>query len=681
MRLDDNIRFVHGIGPAKATRLAHMGIETLRDALWQYPREYEDRTQIVPISALQVGEKASICAVVGTQPSVKHIRRGMDVTKCTVFDDSGTIALTFFNNRYAAASLQQGKCYLFYGMVQAMGRQQQMVSPVFEPVRKESEPEGRIVPVYPLTAGIGQGDIYRVTQAALEAMQGEEIEECLPDFLREKYALECMETCLQKIHRPQTLAQAHAAHRRLIFEELLLLCCGLARLRERRRGEKGIALQNTDLSAFYGALPFPLTGAQERAIAHMVQDIALQIPMNRLVQGDVGSGKTAVAAALCVLAAQNGYQAALMAPTEILATQHYATLQPWMERCGIQCVLLTGSMGAKARRQAQHEIATGQASVVIGTHALIQREIVFAKLGAVIADEQHRFGVLQRATLSAKGETPHVLVMSATPIPRTLALLLYGDLDVSVLDELPPGRQPIETYAVGEEMRVRIYRFIEKQCALGGQAYVVCPLVEEGESALKSAQQHEQTLRKALPNRTIGVLHGRMKAAEKDAVMQAFAQGALEILVATTVIEVGVNVPNATLMVVEDADRFGLSQLHQLRGRVGRGNRQSYCIFFGADKGSKVKERLDVLTKTNDGFAIAKADLSMRGPGDFFGARQHGLPPLHVANLASDLQLMQSAKEEAAALLQADANLATYPILRKRVEYLWNGAGQGDIFN
>ena len=368
-----------------------------------------------------------------------------------------------------------------------------------------------------------------------------------------------------------------------------------------------------------------------------------------------------------------------MAPTEILAAQHYETLAPLLGRLGLSCALLTGSMGAAARRAALAEIESGRAQVVVGTHALIQKGVTFRRLGAVVADEQHRFGVAQRAALAAKGETPHVLVMSATPIPRTLALILYGDLDVSVLDELPPGRRPVETYAVGEKMRQRIYKFMEKQCALGGQAYVVCPLVEEGETGLRSAQQHAEILRQELPGRRVGLLHGRMKPAEKDGVMAAFAAGALDVLVSTTVIEVGVNVPNATLMVVEDADRFGLSQLHQLRGRVGRGERQSYCIFFGVDKGEAARERLRLLSATSDGFEIARADLAQRGPGDFFGARQHGLPPLRLADLAGDMALLQSAQEEAAALLAESPALEGYPLLRARVEKMWGQAG--DIFN
>lgn len=676
--LSDSVRAVRGVGPKKAALLEGMGLYTLEDALYAYPRDYEDRTAIVPVADVRDGDRACVCAVVGTAPVLRHIRRGMDITKLTVFDGSGTLPVTYFNNKYVAAQLRQGAAYLFYGRVQGEGRARMMVSPEFERCGEDGA-QGRIVPVYTLAAGVTRRDMERVTDAALQALGGAGMPDFLPQPLRDKYGLPELRHCLRRIHRPETLEDVRLARRRLVFEELFLLCCGLSRLRERRRGERGTAFLDTGLAAFWDALGFPPTGAQRRAVEEVRRDVASGRPMNRLVQGDVGSGKTVVAAALCVLAAQNGYQAALMAPTEILAAQHYETLAPLLGRLGLSCALLTGSMGAAARRAALAEIESGRAQVVVGTHALIQKGVTFRRLGAVVADEQHRFGVAQRAALAAKGGTPHVLVMSATPIPRTLALILYGDLDVSVLDELPPGRRPVETYAVGEKMRRRIYKFMEKQCALGGQAYVVCPLVEEGETGLRSAQQHAEILRQELPGRRVGLLHGRMKPAEKDGVMAAFAAGALDVLVSTTVIEVGVNVPNATLMVVEDADRFGLSQLHQLRGRVGRGARQSYCIFFGVDKGEAARGRLRLLSATSDGFEIARADLAQRGPGDFFGARQHGLPPLRLADLAGDMALLQSAQEEAAALLAESPALEGYPLLRARVEKMWGQAG--DIFN
>lgn len=668
--LEDSIRFVKGIGPKKAALFEKLHIRTLRDALETYPRDYEDRTRITRIADLDEDGKYAIRAIVGSEPKTTHIRKGMTLVKCTIFDESGSLHVTYFNNPYAAALLRVGQEYLFYGRVQTNGRMRMLISPQSEKVSPDADHPGRIVPVYPLSAGLTQRDMARVTEAALDAVPGD-WPDPLPEVLRARYDLPDAAEALAAIHRPQTAQDVTEARRRMVFEELFLLCCGLQQLKERRKADAGLVFSDAALPDFFAALPFSPTGAQRRAIGEIATDCVSGKPMNRLVQGDVGSGKTIVAAALCALAAKNGCQAAFMAPTEILAAQHAETLAPLLERLCISCTLLTGSMSAPQKRAALAAIKSGSAQVVIGTHALIQQGVTFHRLGAVVADEQHRFGVAQRAALSAKGQTPHVLVMSATPIPRTLALILYGDLDVSVLDEVPPGRQPVETYAVGENMRRRITAFIDKQIADGGQVYVVCPLVEEGEMHLKSAEQHALDLQKALPQRRVAVLHGRMKSADKERVMQAFAAGEYDILVATTVIEVGVDVPNANLMVVEDADRFGLSQLHQLRGRVGRGTRQSYCIFFGADKGQTARERLKILCKTNDGFEVARADLAQRGPGDFFGRRQHGLPALHVADPIADLALMQKAREEAEAILAADPTLTGYPELRARVHRMF----------
>lgn len=677
--LDDSIQFVKGIGPKKAKLFEKLHIRTLRAALETYPRDYEDRTRITRIADIDAEDKYAIRAVVGTEPKVNRIRKGLTLVKCTIFDESGSLNVTYFNNPYAAALLRVGQEYVFYGKVQGWGRGRTLISPQSEKVMPDAAHPGRIVPVYPLTAGLTQRDMERVTDAALAAVPGG-WPDPLPEVLRAKYRLLDAADALAAIHRPQTADEVGQARRRMVFEELFLLCCGLQQLKERRKADTGIVFAQNGLDAFFETLPFSPTGAQRRAIAEIAADCASGRPMNRLVQGDVGSGKTVVAAALCALAAQNGWQAAFMAPTEILATQHAETLAPMLEKLGISCTLLTGSMTAAQKRAALAAIESGAAQVVVGTHALIQQGVTFHRLGAVVADEQHRFGVAQRAALSAKGEMPHVLVMSATPIPRTLALIMYGDLDVSVLDEIPPGRSPVETYAVGQNMRKRITAFIDKQVEAGGQAYVVCPLVEEGETGLKSAEQHAKDLQAALPHRRVAVLHGRMKNADKDQVMRAFAARKYDILVATTVIEVGVDVPNANLMVVEDADRFGLSQLHQLRGRVGRGTRQSYCIFFGADKGEAARERLKILCKTGDGFEIARADLAQRGPGDFFGRRQHGLPALHVADLAADLALMQDARKEAEAILQHDPALAGYPVLRARVERMF-AARDDEAFN
>ncbi|MCI6926146.1 ATP-dependent DNA helicase RecG [Butyricicoccus porcorum] len=677
MKLQDNVRFVRGIGPKKAELLGRLGIVTLEDAVQCYPRGYEDRTHITPIRHLLDGEKQCVHAVVGTPPQTAHIRRGMDVTRCTVYDESGALTLRFFNHKYAAAALETGKEYAFYGKVQAEGRGFVMLSPEFEPVGADDR-TGRVLPVYPLTAGLYQRDLYRVTDAALAAVP-DDLPDFLPKAIREQQGFAPIRDALAGIHRPQDMRQAQQARRRMVFEEFFLLSCGMGFLRARRSGKSGAQLRDLSLNAFYRALPFSLTGAQMRAIEACTLDIAAGRPLSRLIQGDVGSGKTMVAAALCYLAAKNGRQAVMMAPTELLAQQHMQTLAPLLQKLGVSCGLLVGSMGAKQKRETVQAIEAGEVSVVIGTHAVLGDTVQFHDLAVAIVDEQHRFGVNQRATLTAKGENVHLLVMSATPIPRTLALLLYGDLDVSVIDELPPGRQKIKTYAVGETMRQRIDRFIDKQCAEGGQVYVVCPLVGDGESGRTSAESAAERLSGVLPHRRVALVHGRTRAAEKEQIMADFAAGNIDILVSTTVIEVGVNVPNATLMVVEDGDCFGLSQLHQLRGRVGRGKRQSYCVFYGADRGADARERLKTLVHTNDGFVIAQKDLEMRGAGDFFGTRQHGLPPMKLADLAGDTRVLEQARRAADALLADDPELVREPELRARVEKLFAQYGEGSF--
>lgn len=680
--LQKNIRYVRGIGEKRAKLLEKLGIVTLEDALQCYPRSYEDRTQIVPIAFLREGEKQCIHAVVGSAPVTAHIRKGMDVTNCKAFDETGTLQLRFFNNRYAAAALEAGKEYAFFGRVQIeRGMRFLMIAPEFEPVG-QNQKTGCILPIYSLTAGLSQRDLYRVTAAAL-AVLPQNYPDYLPDIILQRYALPPLNCALHEIHQPRTLQEMQRARRRLIFEELFLLSCGLQFLRSRREGKCGAKLKDLSLTAFYKSLPFELTGAQRRAVEACTLDIASGRPLSRLIQGDVGSGKTMVAAALCFLAARNGRQAVMMAPTELLAQQHMQTLQPLLQKLKVSCCLLTGSMRVREKREALERIADGSVSVIIGTHAVLSEQVHFCDLAVAVVDEQHRFGVEQRAVLTEKGENVHLLVMSATPIPRTLALLMYGDLDVSIIDELPPGRQKIKTYAVGENMRPRIDRFIDKQCAAGGQVYVVCPLVEDTENAEQthriSAEQCAQRLSCVLPHRRVALVHGRTKSAEKERIMTDFANGEIDILVSTTVIEVGVNVPNATLMVVENGDCFGLSQLHQLRGRVGRGTRQSFCVFYGADKGANARERLSVLVHSNDGFVIAQKDLELRGAGDFFGTRQHGLPPMKLASLSGDTRLLEQAQTAAAQLLARDPELEQYPLLRQRVQKLFAQHGEGSF--
>lgn len=676
----ESIRYVRGIGPKKAALFEKLGVLTLKDALSFYPRGYEDRRQAVPIASLEEGGKALIRAVAATAPYQGTVKGGMKITRLKVFDGSGAVMLTWFGRQYLASKLKVGESYLFFGRVQGVGAKREMVNPELES-GEGGTLLGRILPVYPLTAGLTRLDVQKVIRAALDALPAE-YPDFLPERLLKKYKLPNRRQALFDIHAPADFKKAARARKRLIFEELLLFCCGLERLKQGRRGETGLLFPDLSLERFYKAVPFALTGAQLRVIGECEADIKAGRPLNRLIQGDVGSGKTMVAAALCVLAAQNGYQAAVMAPTEILANQHYQTLAPLFDRLGISCALLTGSMTAANKRAQAARLASGEAAVAIGTHALIQETVTFLNLGMAVVDEQHRFGVLQRAALTAKGTAPHLAVMSATPIPRTLALILYGELDVSVIDELPPGRQAVKTYAVGEDMRARITAFLDKQCAQGGQAYVICPLVGESETGLErqNALGYCQALKKALPDRSIGLIHGRMPAAEKDDVMGRFAAGELDILVSTTVIEVGVNVPNATLMVIEDAGCFGLSQLHQLRGRVGRGERQSYCVLFGADKGEKVRERLKLLCRVSDGFELSRYDLELRGPGDFFGRRQHGLPELHIADLAGDMRVLDAARQSAQELLAESPDLTLFPLLKEKVLEMFQKE-YGNIFN
>ena len=644
-RLSDPVTILKGVGPAKAKLFGNLNIFTLRDLICHFPRGYEDRTQLVTISQLQVDVPACFKAVVMNTPRTAHVRKGLDMTKVQVADHSGRLNITFFNNKFAAEQLQYGGEYIFYGAVSGDFIGYNMTNPVFEKPDAQAVTTRRILPIYPLTAGLTNGAVLKAVRQALAVCDPPE--EVLPSEIREAYGILPAEQAYYAIHEPETMAQADQAKRRLIFEEFFIFSAGLSLMRAARAEKKIAPYPNVDLTPFVNGLPFALTGAQSRAVEEIRQDLQKGAPMNRLVQGDVGSGKTMVAAAAAYLAAVNGKQTALMAPTEILAEQHFASLQKLFEPLGISTALLTGSMTPRQKRDVREQIALGQADVTIGTHALLTDATQFSCLGLVIADEQHRFGVAQRGKLSEKGEDPHLLVMSATPIPRTLALLMYGDLEVSILDELPPGRESVDTFLVGESYRPRINAFIRKQVAEGHQCFVVCPAVEENEElGIKAATVWAETLQKTVfPDLRIALLHGQMKGAEKEAAMASFARGEADVLVATTVIEVGVDVPNATLMVIEDADRFGLSQLHQLRGRVGRGKAKSYCILTSHNRNPETLQRLKALCKTTDGFQIAEEDLKLRGPGDFFGSRQSGLPTFRVADLSMDIATLKQAQQ------------------------------------
>ena len=667
---------LRGVSTVRAGLFAKLGVHTLYDLLTFFPRDYEDRTRFLDIAQLQPDEPACFEAMIVSSPRVAHIRKGLDITRVQAADATGRLTLVFFNRPYLADSLHYGESYRFYGTLNADGSAQ-VTNPVFEPTERAGTVTGRLFPIYSLTAGLSNKVVIQCVQQALDACC-ELLPELLPQSVCAEYGLCDAQSAYRAVHTPLSLEALNAARRRLVFEEFFVFSAGLQLVRSERRVQHAVVIVPDALPEFYAALPYRLTAAQEKVLGQITQDLASGTPMNRLVQGDVGSGKTAVAAAVAFLAARSGVQTALMAPTEILAEQHYKTLTALLAPLGVTVALLTGSMTAAQKREVKARLADGAVQVAVGTHALITADVEFTALGLVIADEQHRFGVAQRARLSGKGESPHLLVMSATPIPRTLALIAYGELDVSTIDELPPGRQPVETFLVDENYRKRLNAFVQKQCDEGGQVYIVCPAVEESElESLKSAEVWAQTLQAAVfPQLRVGLLHGKMKAGDKEDVMARFARHEIDVLVCTTVIEVGVDVPNANLILIENADRFGLSQLHQLRGRVGRGARKSYCVLVSSTKNPDTLERLKTLCRSSDGFAIAQKDLALRGPGDFFGSRQHGLPLLRAAALDMDLQTLEQAQQAAAQALGAPGwqTVAEYAPLLRRIGVLFETA-------
>lgn len=675
-----------GIGPARAQKLSKLGIATAGDLLRYFPRDYEDRRSRSSIIRATEGEPVCIQAMVAEMPRLSRVRRGLDLVKVKAVDHSGMLNITYFNQAYLKDALRPGEEYIFFGKVEVVGRSKQMTNPVTEPVGKNTV-TGCILPVYPLTAGISNNLVASLTRRAADEC-AHLVAEALPGTVLREYGLAQSDFSYKTIHFPENFELLELARRRLIFEELFYLAAGLALLKGRRSGAQGPVCGCKSLKPFLDLLPFSPTAAQLRVMEECRGDMAGGRPMNRLVQGDVGSGKTAVAAAAAWVAIQNGLQAALMAPTEILARQHAASLTQLLAPAGIRVGLLVGSMTQSQKKEVRRQLKDRELQLVVGTHALLSGGVEFGRLGLVIADEQHRFGVSQRAALTAKGERPHVLVMSATPIPRTLALIVYGDLDVSVIDELPPGRMPVETFVVGEDKRQRMYGFVRKLVNEGRQVYMVCPAVEdnpdgwEGLPDLKAVTSYAEELRKQVfPDLRVGFVHGKLKAKEKEAVMSAFSAGELDVLVSTTVIEVGVDVPNAALMIVENAERFGLSQLHQLRGRVGRGKHKSYCVLVTSSRSEASRTRLKAMTDTTDGFKIAEEDLKLRGPGDFFGNRQHGLPQLRIADLAGDMRLLSQAQEAARGVLVRDPDLSApeHRAVRERIHALF--AEQADIFN
>lgn len=669
--VDTPIRFLKGVGEKRGALYCRLGIETIGDLIRYYPRAYIDFSRPQEVASAPYDSPCAVLATVVAKGAEKRIRKGMSLFKVKVTDGATDLAITFFNAQYTVDALVVGQQYVFYGKVGGKLTKREMSSPMV--IAYDSEHS--LLPVYPLTAGLSSKLIAANVQNALALIQ-DALEDPIPDAVRVKYNLCHSVFALHNIHRPTSDNALEVARHRLIFEELLILSLSMASISTGEKGQAGVRMSAVPLAPFYTALPFAPTGAQRRVIEECEADLCRPAPMNRLIQGDVGCGKTLVSAACAYFVVQNGCQCAMMAPTEILAEQHLRTFNTMLSPLGLRVGLLTGSMKAAEKRAVKAALAVGELDFIVGTHALLQDNVEFHRLGLVITDEQHRFGVGQRLKLAQKGQNPHVLVMSATPIPRTLAFIIYGDLDVSIIDELPKGRQPIKTYLIDTAKRARAYNFIKQHLDAGRQGYIVCPLIEQGEVdlGLESATEYAQRLMEQdFAGYRVGVLHGKLKPAEKEKIMRAFQAGETQLLICTTVIEVGVDVPNATVMLIENAERFGLSQLHQLRGRIGRGDGESHCILVSDSDA----QRLAVIKRTTDGFQISEEDLKLRGPGDFFGSRQHGLPQLKIADMLTDIKLLRVSQDVCADLLAADPALSCpeHALLREQVQKMMVTAG------
>ena len=658
MNPSDSIDVVKNIGKTRAEQLNKLGIETVEDLIEYYPRDYEDRSRFVPVNEIEIGSVNTIRGRVLTSPEARRVRT-ITIVGVRIADGTGSIECVWFNQPYVKNQLIVGKEYTFTGkVIQKFGRIQ-MESPDYELVNADSLNTGRIVPVYTVPKKMSQKVIRGCIKDAMDTVDGS-LDEYMPESIIKEHNLCSREFAVRNIHFPENDKAFFKARRRLVFDELLFLQMHLLELKGNVCDKKtSVVINDFDDSEIRNALGFSLTEAQEKVLNEIKNDFTTGFVMNRLIQGDVGSGKTAVAMISAYIAIKNGYQAVLMAPTDVLANQHYKSFCDTLEPLGIKCELLTSGLKKKEKDRAYDNIATGYAKMIIGTHALIQEKVKYNNLGLVITDEQHRFGVRQREMLSEKGNEPHILVMTATPIPRTLALILYGDLDISIIDKLPPGRKKVDTFAVDHSYYQRLYAFIKKEVAKGRQVYIICPMIEENDKMeLRAVLSYTDDLdRNILPELRVSCVHGKMKNAEKQTVMEEFAKGNIDVLVSTTVIEVGINVPNASLMIIENADRFGLSALHQLRGRVGRGSEKSYCVLVSDAKSKVAKERLKIMCQTNDGFVISEKDLTLRGPGDFFGTRQHGLPEMKIANLYKDVDILKEVQQTAISLYKKDKEL------------------------
>ena len=672
---DTPVRYLKGVGPKTAERFEKLGILTLSDLLCHYPRRYLDFSKPYSIAEAPADTECVVKAEVFAKPGGRILPGGRRMERITAGDDVSSLEITWFNNPYAAQKLELGQEYYFQGIVTGGMLRRQMVNPqVRTDAQVKSSP---FEAVYPQTEGLTSSAIAKCVRQLLP--HAELLPDPLPPEMLKKYRLLSKADAVRAIHCPATEEEAFAARRRLIYEELLVLQLGIGRMKNHGAASTGAPMKKADASPFWESLPFSPTGAQRRAVEEILTDMSGETSMNRLLQGDVGSGKTLVAAAAIWACIRAGYQAALLAPTEILASQHAENLNRLLSPFGMRVALLTGGMKAAARRTTLAAIRDDEADLIVGTHAILSEGVEFARLGLAVVDEQHRFGVRQRGLLAEQAANPHLLVMSATPIPRTLGLLMYGDLDISILDELPPGRKPVKTRCITGKKRADLYGFLDREIDSGRQVYIVCPAIEDaGGSGLNAVKSYYEDIAKAyLPDRRVGLMHGKLKPKEKAEVMDDFKSGRLDALVSTTVIEVGVDVPNATVMVIENAERYGLSALHQLRGRVGRGAAESWCFLVSDNASESVQKRLKFLCSTSDGFAVAQYDLETRGPGDFFGSRQHGLPTLQIADLMNDTRTLHAVQSEAVALLAEDPLLERpeHALLARQVEQMFDKAG------
>jgi len=653
-RLFEPIDTLKGVASARAEMYRKLGIKTPYDLLYHIPRRHLDYSEYVSVSEAVIDDVNVLKLKILRKSAPRAVKNNMTVYKAVATDGEEEIAVVFFNNIYAWEALDINEEYYMYGKVTSDLYSVNIMSPQYIRTAETM----LILPIYKLTTGLTNAMVRTNIKEAIRIMYNEPFE-ILPQSVLDEYELLSLDAALGNIHFPMDMEAYELSKQRLAFDELLILQVGIGAMRERsRRSTACVMDKTTSIDGFFKALPFEMTNAQKKALSEILADLCYDRPMNRLLQGDVGSGKTAVAAAACAFTAQNGMQTALMAPTEILATQHYNTLSSFLEPLGMRVCLLTGSMAVKKKATLKEGIADGSFDVIVGTHAIIQKDTVFRRLGLVITDEQHRFGVGQRSTLAEKGDSPHKLVMSATPIPRTLALIIYGDLDVSIINELPKGRKPISTYAVTGKLRERAFGFVRQHLDAGRQVYIVCPMIEDSDSDLLAVKSYAKYVSETILNGyTVGLLHGRMSAAEKEKTMKKFKKGDIQVLVCTTVVEVGVDVPNASVIVIENAERFGLSQLHQLRGRVGRGVHESSCILITDNTKEECVQRMKIVSRTTDGFVISEEDLKLRGPGDFFGNRQHGLPPMKIADIACNTELVNMAQKCAADILKKDPKL------------------------